>query len=198
MSLDPPEHPDLTVTFDYLVKPVEVLHAYGFRVEPRGGLAREEGTKVGAGLIRDMPIARWEKAARSAAVFHVEGATPWAWRAAGDDESVARLAAEIVTAMNPDLDPHAGKGPARSWNRLIRLAEVTLQAEMAEARGEKSPAAYVAERRGVAAATVRGWLHQARQAGLASGALSLDELKRKYPSLAKHAAAVAVDSAVKD
>ncbi|MFI9059781.1 MULTISPECIES: hypothetical protein [unclassified Streptomyces] len=186
VSLDPPEYPDLTVTFGFLVKPVEVLHAFAFRVEPRGGFSAAEQAKVGAGLLRDMPIARWEKAARTAAVYHVEGEVPWAWKTGDDEESISRLAVEIVSAMNPDLDPKAGKGAARSWNRLIRLAEVTLQAEMASSRGEKSPAAYVAEQRGVAAATVRGWLHQARQAGIAPGEIPLDEMQRKYPGLVKH------------
>lgn len=186
VTLEPPDHPDLAVVFEYLTKPLEVLHVYGFHVQPRGQKPPGEWGRVGAGLIRDMPVARWEKLARNAAVLEVEGATPWGWRRAESDEEIAELAKAIVQALFPDLDPLAGKGVARRWNRLLRLVEVTLQTEAAEARGEKSPSAAVAEQRGVSPSTVRSWLHQARQEGVAPGEISLEDLKEKHPEIAKY------------
>ncbi|MCT9078788.1 helix-turn-helix domain-containing protein [Streptomyces fulvoviolaceus] len=186
VTLEPPDYPDLAVTFEYLTKPLEVLHVYGFHVQPREERPAEEWGKVGAGLIRDMPVARWEKLARNAAVLEVEGATPWGWRHAEGDDEIAELAKAIVQALFPDLDPLVGKAAARRWNRMLRLVEVTLQTEAAEARGEKSPAAAVAEQRGVTPGTVRSWLHQARQEGVAPGEISLEELKEKHPEIAKY------------
>lgn len=82
-----------------------------------------------------------------------------------DLDGQPRTPAEMVRVRFPDLDPQSGAGAARRWTRLIRLAEVVQEQQLAQARGEKSPTAVIAEARGVAPATVRGWLHQATREG---------------------------------
>ena len=74
-------------------------------------------------------------------------------------------AEEIVRARYPDLDPDAGPGAARRWNKLLRLVEVAQEYQAAQGRGENAPTEAIAEARGVAPATVRTWLHRARQEG---------------------------------
>lgn len=82
-------------------------------------------------------------------------------------ETAAQTAQEIVRARYPDLNPEAGAGAARRWNRLVRFAELAQEYEAAQAAGEKSPAKAIAQARRVEAGTVRVWLCQARQEGFA-------------------------------
>jgi hypothetical protein len=65
----------------------------------------------------------------------------------------------------PNLDPKAGPGAARSWRRLVRLAEVAEEYRTALERGEKAPATVVAGKRGVTVSAVNTWLHHARREG---------------------------------
>lgn len=73
----------------------------------------------------------------------------------------------MVRDRYPDLDPSSGPGAARRWNRLVRLAEIVQEHHAAVTSGAKSPTGVVAEARNVAPATVRSWLHQAKQEGFA-------------------------------
>lgn len=186
VTLFPPEHPELAFVFQYLLGPGAVRYTCGFRVEPRPDIPAEKRAKVGAALVRDLPLSRWEKAARAAVQEKVEGATPWMWRVASSKQEIAERAQQIVKQMHPEIDPNAGKGAARSWNRLVRLAEVVLETEAQAAAGAKSPATVVAEKREVAPATVRSWLHQAKQEGIAAGTIPLEEFERRFPGLISH------------
>lgn len=80
-------------------------------------------------------------------------------------DEIPELARAMVRERYPDLDPNSGAAAARRWKRLVRLAEVVHEQQMAQVRGEKSPTAVIAKTRGVAPSTVRGWLHQANLEG---------------------------------
>lgn len=142
----------------YVLRDGEILYPSGMRIEPWAGTPTDEWLHVSASFIRDMPTARLERAAR----LLVE-ASEWDGPSPG---SIAELARELVRERWPDLDPGAGAGAARRWNRLVRLAEVVHEHQAARARGEKAPANAVAEDRGVEPSTVRSWLHQAKQEGI--------------------------------
>lgn len=77
-------------------------------------------------------------------------------------------AIEMVRKVRPDLDPEESKGSARSWNGLVKLAESLDEYMEILASGSSDPAGEMAERHDVAQATVRTWVHRARQAGLTS------------------------------
>ncbi|WPO69911.1 hypothetical protein [Streptomyces sp. KN37] len=186
VSLRPAEHPEFSVTFVYAVRDSEILFPAGMRVEPAHGVPSREWSRLGAGLIKDLPVARWERAARAAADAQIAGATTWTWQTPSDQSEATRLAEAIVREMNPALDPNSGKAAARRWKRLVRLAEVVNEHDAARARGAKSPAGEVAEARGVEPSTVRSWLTQAKQEGIAPGVIPFKEFERRFPGLVEH------------
>lgn len=186
VTVRPDEQPQLIVTFQYLVRTGEVLFPCGLKIEPAGDGPSDGWVRLGVGLIRDLPIARWERAARAAAEKQVEGAKVWEWRQAQTPREITRLAETIVREMNPGLDPAAGKAAARRWNRLVRLAEVVHEHDAARARGAKSPAGEVASARGVEPSTVRSWLSQAKQEGITAGVIPLEDFERRFPGLIEH------------
>ncbi|MEU9264591.1 hypothetical protein AB0E04_03930 [Streptomyces sp. NPDC048251] len=197
VALRPAEYPQLTVTFVYAVRADEVLFPSGMSIGPALGVSSSEWIRLGAGLIKDLPIARWERAARAAADAQIGGAKSWSWRSTSSQAEIKRLAEAIVREMNPGLDPESGKAAARRWNRLVRLAEVVHEHDAARARGAKSPAGEVAEARGVEPSTVRSWLSQAKQEGIAAGAIPLEEFERRFPGLISHVV-VHQDGSVED
>lgn len=186
VALRPAEHPQITVTFVYAVRGGEVLFPSGMRIEPAHDVPSGEWIRLGAGLIKDLPVARWERAARAAADAKVGGVKSWSWQTTADQAEIKRLAEAIVREMNPGLDPAAGKAAARRWNRLVRLAEVVNEHDAARARGAKSPAGEVAQARDVEPSTVRSWLSQAKQEGIAAGAIPLEEFEHRFPGLISH------------
>ncbi|MEW2083465.1 hypothetical protein [Streptomyces sp. NPDC005283] len=185
VTLRPTEHPTLVATFGYLIRDARVVFPCRLHIGPAPDSPIGDWVRLGAGLIKDLPVARWERAARAAADAHVAGVKAWSWRAAepGDTQLVAE---DIVREMHPGIDPQSGKAAARRWNRLVRLAAVVQEHDAARARGAKSPAGEVAKIRGVEASTVRSWLSQAKQEGITAGTIPLDEFKRRFPGLIEH------------
>jgi hypothetical protein len=171
----PVEYPQLVVTWTYVVQDGAIQFPSGMRVEPQPALPVNERVHVGASFIRDLPTAKLERAARMAAEARLTrgpAAISETWKQthvpAGDPAEVREVARTMVRERWPDLDPETGAGAARRWNRLVRLAEVVQEHQAARARGEKAPASAVAQARGVEPGTVRTWLHQAKQEGIAA------------------------------
>ena len=177
ISFVPADYPQLQITWKYVLRCRDYVHeegAYvlldgeilfpsGMRVEPWAGTPTDKWLHVGASFIRDMPTSRLERAARLIIEADLSGQGELEQDSADD---VAAIARELVRERWPDLDPDAGAGAARRWNRLVRLAEVIQEHQAARTRGEKAPANVVAKARGVEASTVRSWLHQAKQEGI--------------------------------
>lgn len=171
----PVEYPQLTVTWQYVVQDGEIQFPSGMRVEPWPALPVNERLHVGASFVRDLPTAKLERAARMAAEMRLTQGTKavgeklrHTYSPAGDTAEIPEIARAMVRERWPDLDPETGAGAARRWNRLVRLAEVVQEHQAARARGEKAPASAVAQARGVEPGTVRTWLHQAKQEGIAA------------------------------
>lgn len=178
ISFVPADYPQIQITWEYVIRcsdytleevayalrDGEILYPSGMRVEPWAGTPTDEWLHVGASFIRDLPTARLERAARIIVETDLAG-----WEELtqeSDAADIAELARELVRERWPDLDPEAGAGAARRWNRLVRLAEVVHEHQAARAQGEKAPANAVAQARGVEPSTVRSWLHQAKQEGI--------------------------------
>lgn len=178
ISFVPADYPQIQITWGYvirsrdhlceegayLLRDGEVLYPSGMRVEPWAGTPADEWLHVGASFIRDLPTARLERAARVLVEMDLAGREEPTQDS--DAADVAELARELVRERWPDLDPEAGAGAARRWNRLVRLAEVVHEHQAARIQGEKAPANAVAKARGVESSTVRSWLHQAKQEGI--------------------------------
>lgn len=169
----PVEYPQLVVTWQYVVQNGDILFPSGMSIEPRAALPVDERLRVVASLVQTLPLGKFERAARVAAELRFRQGADALQRvveahwAGGDAPDIPETARDLVRERWPDLDPDAGAGAARRWNRLVRLAEVVQEHQVARARGEKAPANVVAEARGVEPGTVRSWLHQARQEGIA-------------------------------
>ncbi|MFE5218416.1 MULTISPECIES: hypothetical protein [unclassified Streptomyces] len=173
VSLVPASYPHVLVRIEYVIRDGEHIEGpYGVRIQQAPDVEASEWRPVGATLVRDLPMAKLERAARLALSMGLRsssGAPLSGARmvtAAPAPDQIPDLARQLVRERHPDVNPDDGPGAARRWNRLIRLAEVQLEYAAAIASGQKAPASYVAEQRGVAAGTVRTWLHGAKQEGL--------------------------------
>lgn len=115
--------------------------------------------------IRELPLVLWEKIAKAAAQKWLRGpdvlSSSQAW-SFGERERAEML----VRHLHPDLDPATGKGAARKFESLVRYAEVLNEYSRWLSEGVEDPTSVIAERRDVAPATVRSWLHRGREAGL--------------------------------
>ncbi|WP_445279667.1 hypothetical protein [Streptomyces sp. DSM 118148] len=172
VSLVPASYPHLVVRWQYTLREDRLVEGpYGVQVQPHPGLAAKNWLTVGATVVRDLPLTKLERAARfmlQVSLKAPDGA-PLSGRLAAfgpDPEDIPATARETVRERHPDVDPEAGPAALRRWNRLTRLAEVWLEYHAAQAKGEKAPTTVIAEARGVAPATVRTWLHHAKQEGL--------------------------------
>lgn len=176
VSLVPAGFPSLLVRWQYRIRDDKTVEGpYGVRVEPSPDAAAEEWQTINATLVRDLPLTKLERAARTTLTFGLKDPDGAPLVGSGlldlftpTPEDIPAVARETVRERHPEVDPEGGPAASRRWNRLLRLAEVWLEHQGAQARGEKAPAKVVAEARGVAPATVRSWLHHAKQEGLDS------------------------------
>lgn len=111
--------------------------------------------------IRDLPLARWEAAAR-AHVVEKYSLTP------ADVDLVMEALTPVsrVDRLYPGLRDSTGAGDKRKYKSLMHLAEIANEFTGRQLVGEPDPATSIARDRGVNPATVRSWLHRARKAGL--------------------------------
>ncbi|MDJ1131762.1 hypothetical protein [Streptomyces iconiensis] len=181
VSFVPIEHPQLRVTWEYVIQDREVLFPSGMRVEPWPALPVAERLRVVASLVQTLPLGKFERAARVAAEMSLShGHTEpekllEAYWPGGSPPDIPETARAMVRDRWPDLDPETGAAAARRWRRLVRLAEVVQEHQVARARGEKAPANVVADGRGVQPSTVRSWLHQAKQEGITARLLPVGD-----------------------
>lgn len=173
VAVEPDDRADVTVTFDYVVLPGEVLGPFGLHIEPReqpqlgdGWQLEGDPQRLGVAILRDLPIARWERAARLAAQLHQGERIPWGWEGGPGQDEVTARAELAVKALHPGVDPESGKAGARKWAKLTRYAQVVLQHQQAQLGGDADPVGTVASVRGVSPATVRSWLYRARSEGV--------------------------------
>ncbi|MDX2696840.1 helix-turn-helix domain-containing protein [Streptomyces ipomoeae] len=213
VSMQDSNHPGIRALLQYLV-PDDLatrLDLVAFSVEYPMADRPVGAARFGPGVIKDLPLARWDRVAQAAVTNAAmersiaEVSVPLrpfrlepdryepgqynAEQAQGEveperddldaaDEVIAtplhvprdrrERAIEMVRRVRPDLNPDESRGAARSWNGLVKLAEALDEYMEILASGSKDPAGEMAERHGVAQATVRTWVHRARQAGLTS------------------------------
>ncbi|MEO3930749.1 hypothetical protein ABGB07_43935 [Micromonosporaceae bacterium B7E4] len=148
------------------------LHLVGMRVGGPHGTSGFNATRTSVSEIRDMPLARWEQAARASLTMKYSGALPPAeerpqpaldWT---QDDLNARVL-ELFPELRGDDTP-AGRRRLKSLSRLARTANHYMELLAA---GRSDPAAEMARRLNESPATVRSWIHRARKVGLLSPAV---------------------------
>lgn len=158
VSLEDRTRLGLQVQFDYAFIARQLKGPAGIHVV---GAAGSGGVppRLGVAILRDLPIARWERVARlAAALGPLEGLAY--------SRNVKADAERLVRYLHPGVDPRSGKAGARRWRRLTKLAEVSLEYYQTQMSGVHRYAEAVAEGRDVAPATVRSWIFQAQREGI--------------------------------
>ncbi|MEF9903707.1 hypothetical protein [Streptomyces sp. P9-A2] len=147
-------------------------------------------------LIRDFPMSQWDRIAqaavrRSRATHLLQGAKrsleSTRVKVMGLEPAVERDAAmpltwgpskieavelpkpkpeDVVGLLAPGLNPEQGPGAKRRWNSLMRYVKIYTEYEELLAGGNTDPITALAQQNDVAKATVRSWLHRAREAGV--------------------------------
>lgn len=146
------EH-DVFVTFEFGLAPGLPLYVLDYRVSSFQGIRTP---------LRDLPVARWERAAQAAAERRLVAGGPY-----GQHVDPKGLAQTIVDKKFPELAGAAKGNALRRRKALLQLAEKAAEYMQVRESGATNPAEVLAEQHGVSAATVRGWLHRARREGLA-------------------------------
>jgi hypothetical protein len=154
VAVSDPDHPDLAVTFEFGMVPAQAMSVVRFHLESRPGYSVTS--------LRDLPMSRWERAARAAAESRIVTNGP-----IGQHVDPDALADELVDARFPELTDAKGGNPLRRRNGLVHLAKMFQEYKQAEQSGVQNPAQALANAHSVTTATVRGWLHRARKEGLA-------------------------------
>lgn len=188
-------HPGIQAAFQYLAPdPPAQIEQVGFSVTSFAAERPNGVAPFGPGVIKDLPLARWDRVAQAAvtqAVLERNIAAVSIPLEPGEyqrliengqmygselpDEEIAtplrprdrrERAIEMVRRIRPDLDPNESRGAARSWNGLVKLAEAMDEYTELLATGTTDVVGEMATAHGVAPATVRTWVHRARQAGI--------------------------------
>lgn len=140
--------------------------------------------------IRDLPLARWEQAARGVVTWAIDDLHEWG------DPSIADKRAEfpgqvvlqvtpqnsrtphrtdqvneLVSAVAPELDDDETPGGRRRRMSLRKLANVAIDYRNELVHGRPDPAVAIATKYGVSPSTARTWIHRARNAGLLAPAV---------------------------
>jgi hypothetical protein len=185
----------LEVVFEYLVSgALEEIVLHTFRLEPTSeAIAAGDVFRLSPGVIRDLPLARWDRSAQAGVRRAVHGFFAEGWdsapdivtpdgvfevkrtayahghRATGVDSSPEgrrQRAERAVAVLRPDIDPNSSKGSLRTWNSLLRYAEIYEEYGELLLKGERDPIGVIAKNHQVEKPTVRSWLHRAREAGV--------------------------------
>lgn len=129
-------------------------------------------------IVRDLPLRRWETAARNVAMLRhldrdaalnlldrLERSTPKE-TPPPDAKQRQRLAKDLLNSLYPDATEGVDSPiRMRRFVSLHRLALVAVDYQRMLAEGRSDPAAEIARRDGVTPSTVRSWIHRARKAG---------------------------------
>ena len=148
VEISDPLHPEVSVRFDYSLDVDQKNPALsGVHLTGAG-----DNGEVDVQDFRELPMGRWEKAGRVAALEAL------------DHERKERNEQALA-----DLQAAADRGDFRAKRALTamnRLLTVAVQYRDNVARGVPDPVAQIARTEGVKPATARTWVRRARQAGL--------------------------------
>ncbi|MFE7237903.1 hypothetical protein [Streptomyces sp. NPDC057580] len=152
-----PAHPKRAALFEYIGMPGHRLAPVSVTVGPAPDLPYDEYVSIPPRDLRDLPLARWESAAR--------------WRAelelgqGGSSDKRPESAEAWVFKLYPELRDDDTPAAQRRLRGLTHVADIAMEYATLSILGVKDPAAAIARRRDAKPATVRSWIHRARKAG---------------------------------
>jgi hypothetical protein len=162
------DFPDVVVEMTYSLPSGIALHSVKIS-SVEDGAAGSIGGAVSPGTIRNLPLATWDRSlvmrvwsvlrhpAYSDLLYPL---LPYVPQAQGNYQPGAAVA-ELYPGLSED-ETKAGK---RRYSSLLHLAHVARNYADLILEGEKNPTGLIAESEGVKPATVRSWLHRAKNAG---------------------------------
>ncbi|MFI9466815.1 hypothetical protein ACIHBQ_04990 [Streptomyces sp. NPDC052492] len=165
------DHPSLTAEFEYLAISADGrLFPRSVHIRPAPDLPIGQNTPVTAGIIRELPLARWETAARSRAQAALQD---WEEKVLLDSLGQPTIRAlrdlspaELVEVIEPGLKGSSRKADQRRYSSLLHQCMVAIEYTALRMEGVQDPAARIARNHSVQPATARSWLHRARNSGI--------------------------------
>lgn len=139
--------------------------------------------------VRDLPLARWEQAARGVVTWAIDDLEEWGDPRIAESYGISSDQVflevtpghsspprqhdvdELVKTIDPNLEDDDTPGGRRRRTSLRKLANVAIDYRAALMNGRSDPAAAISEKYGVSPSTARSWIHRARAAGLLSPAV---------------------------
>ncbi|MER5401669.1 hypothetical protein [Streptomyces sp. NPDC002599] len=158
-----PDHPRRSAVFEYVGVPGHRLAPVSVKVGPAPGLLPEEYAAIWPSELRDLPLTRWESAARYRAELELGHDT--IRRAVRRREEGPEGAEKWVLELYPDLKGDDSPAGRRRLRSLTHLADIALEYSYRSIMGVSDPAAAIARSRDANRATARSWIYRARKAG---------------------------------
>lgn len=132
-------------------------------------------------IIRDLPLTRWEQAARGVVAWAIDDLAEW-------DDPGGRFAIqltprngqaspredqidELLKSVHPNLEDDGTPSRRRKIASLRKLASVAIDYRNELMHGRPDPAAAIASKYYTSPSTARSWVHRARAAGLLAPAI---------------------------
>lgn len=171
--------PDRVVSFRYGLEVgragLHGVHLASAEIAVRGWAG---GQPLAVSSIRDLPLTRWENAARAA--IHAEWFPPespsggkLSWFTKNTDGTLSidtslrdAYAERLLSSLYPDVGKSDTPGARRRDESLRKLARAAVEYHAYLGEGRSDPAIEIARGNGVSPATARSWIFRARKAGL--------------------------------
>jgi hypothetical protein len=166
VTVDDSDHPHLRATFTYLASVIEPRGAswalVGLAIGPQVDLPIGKHLVLTVTEVRDLPVSRWQQAARAAATAEVSNTVTAGFAA------VSRALRDVAEAFGAPLNDRRAQRRLESRVRLVRIAR---EYRGNVAAGLTDPAGAIARDRGMNPSTVRSLVRRARAAGFLGPAI---------------------------
>jgi hypothetical protein len=165
VTVEDSDHPRIGAAFGYLVGDAgRAVFLRSLQVAPATGTPVGQQRRLTVTTVRNLPLARWEAAAR-AHLAQVPGFQP---ASADDVLFVLRHVTpkDRVDRLYPGLAESKRPADVRKYRGLLHLAAVAEDFVREQLSGSPDPGAAIARQHNVKPATARSWVHRARKAGL--------------------------------
>jgi hypothetical protein len=175
VTVDDSDHPHLRATFTYLASVIEPRGAswalVGLAIGPQVDLPIGKHLVLTVTEVRDLPVSRWQQAARAAATAEVSNTVTAGFAAVS---RALRDVAEASPGMSTAGVFGAPLNDRRAQRRLesrVRLVRIAREYRGNVAAGLTDPAGAIARDRGMNPSTVRSLVRRARAAGFLGPAI---------------------------
>lgn len=166
------DHEGLTASFGYLVEPTDKAIRIALRSIHIDASDAEPGRRLTVTDVRDLPLTRWESAARARITADLQRKLSEMFDAIKSVDPKEVIADLRIKQLYPDALTAVGASAERRLDGLRRLALTSVEYQTLLADGRADPAAEIARMHQVTPSTARSWIHRARKAGFLGPAVS--------------------------